>query len=154
MLWHSQRKDHLIRVRCDMADELHGLALVANGPDAPRGDVKQPEDLVECRICYGGLEVGPMIRPCRCNGTQRLIHMACLDQWRFQRAANLARCPTCHYEYRFARVRWAQWIEHPRTVLALTLGIIVLSVCFVAYFLKYAALLLSVCVWHLAPCLP
>ena len=57
-----------------------------------------------CRICLeeGG---GPMISPCACTGTQKYVHVACLQRWRMsadsgrglQRRRTI--CPVCRHAY-------------------------------------------------------
>ncbi|KAK3304596.1 uncharacterized protein B0T15DRAFT_512729 [Chaetomium strumarium] len=59
-------------------------------------------------------ELGRLISPCKCKGSQRYVHEGCLRAWR--NAAPLSdrnywRCPTCHFEYRLQRLRWGRWIS-------------------------------------------
>jgi hypothetical protein len=37
----------------------------------------------QCRICHSGAESrsNPLISPCRCNGTMKYVHTACLIRW-------------------------------------------------------------------------
>ena len=40
-----------------------------------------------------------MIRPCRCSGTQSLVHTSCLNLWRLTSEVAKTRCSVCHFEY-------------------------------------------------------
>ena len=42
-----------------------------------------------------------IIVPCRCNGTMKYVHRACLQEWRIQDidSPNFRRCNQCLYEY-------------------------------------------------------
>jgi len=58
-------------------------------------------------------ELGRLLSPCRCKGTQKYVHEGCLQAWR--RAAPLSdrnywQCPTCKFEYRLQRLRWGRWL--------------------------------------------
>ena len=49
-------------------------------PDDPRHDAEEEE--VECRICrLPAAPNEPLFHPCRCSGSVRFVHQACLDQW-------------------------------------------------------------------------
>jgi len=59
-----------------------------------------------CRICYEYEDVGEMIAPCSCKGSQRWIHRDCLDRWRssgFQRA--FTNCRECGFQYDLQLIR-------------------------------------------------
>jgi len=57
-------------------------------------------DAPTCRICLeeGG---GPMISPCACTGTQRYVHVECLQRWRMTTDSHARRtiCPVCRHAY-------------------------------------------------------
>jgi hypothetical protein len=57
-------------------------------------------DLPECRIC---LEHGntPLISPCNCQGTQKYIHLECLNRWRLENINNekYTTCEICKREF-------------------------------------------------------
>ena len=68
-------------------------------------------------------ELGRLISPCRCRGSQKYVHEGCLRAWR--QAAPLSdrnfwRCPTCHFEYRMERLTWGRWLSSPWLRAALT----------------------------------
>eukprot|EP00928_Gymnodinium_smaydae_P050708 TRINITY_DN34274_c0_g1_i1.p1 TRINITY_DN34274_c0_g1~~TRINITY_DN34274_c0_g1_i1.p1 ORF type:complete len:334 (-),score=50.64 TRINITY_DN34274_c0_g1_i1:51-1052(-) len=76
------------------------------------------EELRCCRICLDSEEdaaTGRLFSPCRCSGSMRFVHVACLDQWRATAANEAAyyRCDACHYEYRLERVRVARLLLSP-----------------------------------------
>ena len=39
------------------------------------------EEAHECWICYSGAEAGELVSPCRCRGSMRWVHTACLHRW-------------------------------------------------------------------------
>jgi len=71
--------------------------LLAHDEEAGR-----PDEGNQCRICLGHDDQDSMIAPCRCAGTARWVHRACLDEWRAQERLPLAfsQCPTCKFVYR------------------------------------------------------
>lgn len=59
-------------------------------------------------------ELGRLISPCRCKGSQRYVHEGCLQAWRNASPLsdrNYWRCPTCQFEYRLQRLRWSRWLS-------------------------------------------
>ncbi len=101
----------------------------------------------ECRICFDGEDVnlGRLFKPCLCRGTQAYIHEGCLNQWR-QQGANepgqsrqFYQCPTCHYNYRTARVWYASLLIHPIVIAIITILTILLTVVTIALLLKWLA---------------
>ncbi|RPB08313.1 hypothetical protein P167DRAFT_473901, partial [Morchella conica CCBAS932] len=75
-------------------------------------------------------ELGRLISPCTCKGSSRYVHQGCLQQWRLLSAnqTNFYQCPTCHYQYRFRRLKLAAIIGSPALRFGLTTGIMVLAV--------------------------
>lgn len=53
-----------------------------------------------CRICLDGEDEkdNPLITPCKCSGSMRYVHRACLDEWRMNcfNPKALVGCTTCH----------------------------------------------------------
>ncbi|KAK0706782.1 hypothetical protein B0T26DRAFT_609693, partial [Lasiosphaeria miniovina] len=81
-------------------------------------------------------ELGRLISPCKCKGSQKYVHEGCLQQWR--RAApmsdrNFWRCPTCHFQYRMQRLRWGRWMTSKLARAGLTLSIMVVTVFFLGF---------------------
>ena len=70
--------------------------IAATGPD---------DEERSCRVCFCGEEAGPLIAPCRCRGSVRLVHASCLNEWRAASANPLSfeRCETCGYAYKTQR---------------------------------------------------
>ena len=60
-------------------------------------------------------ESGRLIRPCKCRGSQQYVHEGCLQQWRHSDPGMRNRyyweCPTCKFQYRLERMRWARYIS-------------------------------------------
>ena len=56
-----------------------------------------------CRICYGGEKYdNELIHPCLCKGTQKYIHLKCLQEWRKINKDNPEKrdyCEICKYHY-------------------------------------------------------
>ena len=99
----------------------------------------------ECRICGDSSDAeSKLFSPCRCRGTMKYIHVHCLMTWRATSANRHSkyRCDQCLYEYRLSRIWYAGLLAHPLTVSAVSLLSILISVSLVAYFIKYALLLL------------
>ncbi|KAF2862560.1 hypothetical protein K470DRAFT_255848 [Piedraia hortae CBS 480.64] len=95
-----------------------------------------------CRICLDTTDENDqgssrLIRPCRCKGSQRYVHEACLNAWRRQdplNDRNYWQCPTCGYRYRLQRLTWAAWISSTTSQVLLTL-LIFLGAMFVLGFI-------------------
>ncbi|XP_072427905.1 E3 ubiquitin-protein ligase MARCHF1-like isoform X4 [Chiloscyllium punctatum] len=51
-----------------------------------------------CRICHcEGDDDSPLITPCRCTGTLRFVHQACLHQW--IKSSDTRCCELCKYDF-------------------------------------------------------
>ncbi|XP_059867933.1 E3 ubiquitin-protein ligase MARCHF1 isoform X1 [Delphinus delphis] len=56
------------------------------------------DHLKACRICHcEGDEGSPLITPCRCTGTLRFVHQACLHQW--IKSSDTRCCELCKYDF-------------------------------------------------------
>lgn len=75
-------------------------------------------------------ELGRLIRPCSCRGSQKYVHEGCLRAWRKASPTqrNLWECPTCKYQYRLERLTWANWATSKLVRAFLTLLILFLTV--------------------------
>ncbi|ROW06563.1 hypothetical protein VMCG_04337 [Cytospora schulzeri] len=75
-------------------------------------------------------EMGRLMRPCKCKGSQQYVHEGCLRAWRRASPAdrNLWQCPTCKYEYKLERLTWARWVSSRITRAFLTATVFVLAV--------------------------
>ena len=118
--------------RDDEVDETPTAATGARTEPTNNGDDDDDDDEPMCRICFGGEEEGAkgadrLFAPCQCRGSQGLVHVRCLNQWRARSRNNASyfECNTCHYRYHLERAAWAGRLEDPR-VLAATSGCVVL----------------------------
>ncbi|KAM7208445.1 E3 ubiquitin-protein ligase MARCH9 [Naviculisporaceae sp. PSN 640] len=76
-------------------------------------------------------ELGRLISPCKCKGSQRYVHEGCLQAWRRSQpmsARHFWQCPTCLFQYRMERLRWSQWVSSKLLRVALTILILVFAV--------------------------
>lgn len=76
-------------------------------------------------------ELGRLMSPCKCKGSQRYVHEGCLQAWR--QAAPLSdrnfwHCPTCGFTYRLERLRWGRWLSSRLLRVALTLVTLLFTV--------------------------
>lgn len=56
------------------------------------------DDLDVCRICHcEGDEENPLITPCRCIGTLKFVHQACLHHW--IKSSDTRCCELCKYDF-------------------------------------------------------
>ena len=58
----------------------------------------------ECRLCLEGEDDGPLVQPCACRGSAKLVHRHCLKRWRRESPKKDAayRCGQCMNHYRDA----------------------------------------------------
>jgi hypothetical protein len=74
---------------------------------------------------------GRLIRPCKCKGSSRYVHEACLQTWRHADPAygrrNYWECPTCGFRYRLERMTWGRAISSTATQILLTFSIFFLA---------------------------
>ncbi|KDQ20685.1 hypothetical protein BOTBODRAFT_26700 [Botryobasidium botryosum FD-172 SS1] len=109
-------------------------------PDLAPEPEKPPTEEKQCRICLGGEEEVPeqgrLIRPCRCKGTIRYVHVGCLNTWRATSASTSAywACPQCGFRYAFARTRAVGLASSPYVLGAATVSLFLL-IAFLASFL-------------------
>ncbi|KAL2265709.1 hypothetical protein VTJ83DRAFT_6809 [Remersonia thermophila] len=83
-------------------------------------------------------ELGRLISPCRCKGTQKYVHEGCLQAWRMSAPLsdrNFWRCPTCQFEYRLERLRWGRWLSSK----PLRAGLTVFIMAFTVFLLGFVA---------------
>eukprot|EP00835_Amoeboradix_gromovi_P002331 NODE_130_length_18488_cov_0.389961.p8 type:complete len:196 gc:universal NODE_130_length_18488_cov_0.389961:4787-4200(-) len=91
----------------------------------------------QCRICFDSEEQDSLISPCLCKGSSKWVHTECLNQWRAQSQRSFYTCPSCKYEYRIQRLKWAKYIQNPLTLTVVTIIIIFIIILLLAYFLNY-----------------
>ncbi|KAK1754596.1 E3 ubiquitin-protein ligase MARCH9 [Echria macrotheca] len=81
-------------------------------------------------------ELGRLISPCLCKGTQQYVHEGCLQAWRQASPLsdrNFWRCPTCQFEYRLSRIKYGRWLSSKPLRAVLTLGILIVTVFFLGF---------------------
>ncbi|KAI9644174.1 hypothetical protein NHQ30_007527 [Ciborinia camelliae] len=82
-------------------------------------------------------ELGRLMRPCKCNGSQRYVHEGCLTAWRHAGSLRVERnyyeCPTCKFRYHLQRMQWGHWVSSTFTQLCLTLAILFATVFIMGY---------------------
>jgi hypothetical protein len=94
------------------------------GSQAPTYDSDEPE-------------LGRLISPCKCKGTQKYVHTGCLQAWRLanvEAERNYFTCPTCGFKYRLERLRWANVISSIWTQIALTIVMCIIIVFILGFF--------------------
>ncbi|KAH7319657.1 hypothetical protein B0I35DRAFT_429523 [Stachybotrys elegans] len=55
-------------------------------------------------------DLGRLLSPCKCKGSQKYVHEGCLQAWRLANPTatrNYWSCPTCKFSYRMARLQYA-----------------------------------------------
>ncbi len=59
------------------------------------------DEIVTCRICLDDDKIEKMISPCLCRGTNKYVHIDCLNQWRCLSYTedSATKCPTCKFDY-------------------------------------------------------
>ena len=57
-----------------------GDGVVASAKESKEGDDEDDDDEL-CRYCFEGREEGELISPCKCDGGQKFVHLACLRRW-------------------------------------------------------------------------
>merc|ERR1712150_135476 len=92
----------------------------------------RPGEVACCRICFDdeeSPESGRLFSPCKCSGSMRYVHVTCLNRWRASSVnqASFYKCGSCHYEYRFERVRVSSLLLSARFQQLLAVLIFLLS---------------------------
>jgi hypothetical protein len=66
-------------------------------PPLPEMPLPQQNDGLICRICHSDIElpaeIDEVISPCRCTGSQALVHVECFNEW------GRERCEICHFRF-------------------------------------------------------
>lgn len=91
----------------------------------------QPESMRPLPHVVYESEDGRLLCPCKCKGSQKYVHEACLNAWRRAdptQKRNYWECPTCRYRYRLQRLTWSSWISSTSAQVALTLLIFLVSI--------------------------
>jgi hypothetical protein len=81
-------------------------------------------------------ELGRLISPCKCKGSQKYVHEGCLRAWRAAAPLsdrNYWMCPTCHFKYRMERLRVGYWLSSKVMRAILTFFILIITVFFLGF---------------------
>ncbi|KAL7785820.1 hypothetical protein V8C37DRAFT_393429 [Trichoderma ceciliae] len=76
-------------------------------------------------------ELGKLLSPCKCKGSQKYVHEGCLNSWRLSNPTvkrNYWQCPTCKFSYRLVRLHWASMLNSKWAQAGLTLFILLTSI--------------------------
>lgn len=76
-------------------------------------------------------ELGRLISPCKCKGSQKYVHEGCLRAWRQAQPfedRNYWSCPTCKFKYRLQRLRMGKWLSSWLARASLTVAIMAVAV--------------------------
>lgn len=76
-------------------------------------------------------ELGRLVSPCMCKGSQKYVHEGCLEAWR--QAAPLSdrnfwQCPTCKFEYRLSRLSYGRWLSSKLLRVGITVAVMLITV--------------------------
>lgn len=75
-------------------------------------------------------ELGRLLSPCKCKGSQKYVHEGCLKSWRLaspMAERNYWQCPTCKFNYRLARLHWASMLSSRLAQVTLTLVVLLVG---------------------------
>lgn len=91
------------------------------------------DELFICRICFDGPNdesLGKLIAPCRCRGTMKFVHSACLTRWRAlsTRQSSVVACDQCGAAYRFRKSRFVGMANNQYLLFLVTVCIFTLLV--------------------------
>ena len=69
------------------------------------------------------VELGRLLSPCMCKGSQRYVHEGCLESWRKMspNQSSYWQCSICKFSYKISRLSWASYLRSTIVKLALTL---------------------------------
>lgn len=93
---------------------------------------------ISCRICLQNdvnEETDRLFSPCDCSGSQKYVHIKCLDNWRkiSNNINGLYQCTTCHFPYKFNGLsQWRVYLNNNQ--LECTMLLICLLSCLVLYY--------------------
>jgi len=110
--------------------------------------VQEEEDTEDdekiCRICFDGTEdeeTGKLFSPCKCKGSMRYVHVACLNHWRqVSTEKNYYQCPQCLYKYNIQRKDWADYIDNPTVIQRVSIFIVIIIVLVLGFAFSFTGL--------------
>ena len=109
-----------------------------------------------CRICHGGAELGRLFSPCRCRGTSRFVHPACLAAWRTisEGRESFYVCDVCGFRYNVRRAAWAGVLESRALLLGATAVLLLAAVAAVGLACRVATLRIHLHFYRVVQWLP
>jgi hypothetical protein len=63
----------------------------------------------ECRICLADDDVSNLINPCKCIGSIRYVHNACLSKWVI--TSSQLCCVLCYYQFETDNGKFLQFLQ-------------------------------------------
>uniref|UniRef100_A0A8C3WS66 RING-type E3 ubiquitin transferase n=1 Tax=Catagonus wagneri TaxID=51154 RepID=A0A8C3WS66_9CETA len=106
-LWRRLGQSDTVQKSCSETEARAGMRAAREGTQSaddagfqkpPASPREGSDDLAACRICHcEGDEDSPLITPCRCTGTLRFVHQACLHQW--IKSSDTRCCELCKYDF-------------------------------------------------------
>ncbi|KAK4228030.1 hypothetical protein QBC38DRAFT_389832 [Podospora fimiseda] len=82
-------------------------------------------------------DLGRLMSPCMCKGSQKYVHEGCLQAWRhamYMDVRHYYRCPTCLFEYHLERLRWSHWLKSKAMRATLTFLVMVATIFVLGFF--------------------
>ncbi|GMH98444.1 hypothetical protein TrST_g1831 [Triparma strigata] len=124
---------HLPSSSSSSSTPLSPLSPFSTTPTSPAHPTPNFEGPPTCRICFmdnsdpDSSSSGPLISPCHCRGTQKYVHLTCLNHWRRQNPLALRQCQTCGYQYNIARSKLSIFICDPHTIYSVAVLLLFLA---------------------------
>lgn len=70
------------RVRCPGGDTMRRASQSSDIESTMSGNNSEEDsDVFTCRVCFEDAKPSELISPCNCSGTQKHVHLACLQHW-------------------------------------------------------------------------
>ncbi|GAA5870314.1 hypothetical protein JCM8547_006600 [Rhodosporidiobolus lusitaniae] len=114
-----------LRARESASTSSESPTLQQQGEANAASSVEHETDEPVCRICLSGEEddeSGALLVPCKCSGTARFVHSACLTSWRLaDRKNGFYRCGMCGEAYKMRKTVWTSLAGRKATVPLLAL---------------------------------
>ena len=133
-------------------------AVPPHAPPTERSILDNNEAFAEpiCRICHGGAELGRLFSPCRCRGTSRFVHPACLAAWRTisEGRESFYVCDVCGFRYNVRRAAWAGVLESRALLLSATAVLLLAAVSAVGFGCRVATLRIHLHFYRVVQWLP
>jgi len=129
-------------------------------PQPERAELPSEAPVAEpiCRICHGGAELllGRLFSPCRCRGTARFVHPACLAAWRTisEGRDSFFVCDVCGFRYNVRRAAWAGVLESRALLLGVTAAMLLAAIALVGLCCRAASLRIHLHFYRLVFWLP